>query len=166
MAGVPQQIVNGARVLFQVNGNAVGLFTTANWSLNYDTVPNFILGRYSPAEITYTGQDAIAISASGFRIINNGAYVVAGVPQLQQLMGAGEISLSIVDRQTGAIIAQVDGVKATGYTTAVTARTVSDFTVSFLGRLISDESGSQGEGGGVIGASDLLSGTSTQTSST
>ena len=166
MAGVPQQIISGSRVILQVNGNAVGLFTTCNWSVNIDTQPNFILGRYSPAEITYTGQDAINLSATGFRVINNGAYVVAGVPKLQELMGAGEISLDIVDRQTGAIILHVDGVKATGYNTAVSARTVSDFTVNFLGRIISDESGAQGEGGGVIAAPDLLSGTSSQTSST
>lgn len=166
MAGVPQQIITGARAILNINGTSVGLFTTANFSVTYDVLPNFILGRMSAAEITYAGADAVSISASGFRVVNAGAYQVAGLPKLQELLGAGEITISLIDRQTGAVIGHVDGVKATGFSTAVTARSVSDFTVNFLGRIYSDESGSQGEGGGVIAAPDLLSGTSVQTSST
>ena len=154
--GSGQQIVHGARAQLIVNGKIVGVFTSCQWGVNYDAVPNFILGRYSPAEITYTGQEAISVTATGFRVVNNGAYVAAGLPMLQDLMTAQDIALAIYDRQTGLQIFTVVGVRPTGYSSGTAARSISDFTVNYLGLRAEDESGAQGE---AAGASDLLSGT-------
>lgn len=151
-----QQILHGARAQLMVNGKIVGLFTNCSWGVQYDAVPSHILGRYSPAEITYTAQEAIRVSASGFRVIDNGAYKVAGLPKLQDLMTYADISLSIYDRQTGKLIMTVVEVKPTGYSTDVAAKSLSSFSVEFLGTRSEDESGSQGE---ASGASELLSGT-------
>lgn len=154
--GAPQRIFHGARAQLIVNGRIVGIFTSCQWGVNYDAVPSFILGRYSPAEITYTGQEAISVTATGFRVIDNGAYVAAGLPKLQDLMAHEDIALSLFDRQTGKQVMTVVGIRPTGYTSGTAARSVSDFTVNYLGLRAEDESGAQGE---ASGASDLLSGT-------
>ena|ERR1039458_3871512 len=154
--GTPQRILHGARAQLIVNGKIVGIFTSCQWGVNYDATPSYILGRYSPAEITYTGQEAISVTATGFRVVDNGAYVAAGLPKLQDLMTNEDISLAVYDRHTGKAVVTVVGVRATGYSSGTAARSISDFTVNYLGLSSSDESGSQGE---ASGASDLLSGT-------
>lgn len=154
--GTPQKIFHGARAQLIVNGKIVGIFTSCQWGVNYDAIPSFILGRYSAAEITYTGQEAISVTATGFRVVDNGAYIAAGLPKLQDLMTHEDIALSLFDRQTGKQIFTVVGVRPTGYTSGTAARSVSDFTVNYLGLRAEDESGAQGE---AAGSSDLLSGT-------
>lgn len=151
-----QKILHGARAQLIVNGRIVGCFTNVSYGVNYDVQPSFILGRFSPAELTYTGQDAISVTATGFRIVSAGAYVSAALPKLQDLMTHEDISLAIFDRQTGQQILTVIGVRPVSYSSAQQARSVSDFSVSYLGTIASDESGAQGE---AAGASDLSSGT-------
>src|SRR5271154_1482656 len=109
--GTTQQIMNGARAQLIVNGNIVGVFTNCSWGVAYDLQPAFILGRYSPAELTYTAQEAIRVTASGFRVVNNGPYVAADIPMLQGLLNHEDISLSIFDRQTNLEILTVTGVR-------------------------------------------------------
>jgi maltoporin len=153
--GVGQKILSGARAQLIVNGKIVGLFTNCSWGVSYDAIPSYILGRFSPAEITYAGQEAIAVQATGFRIIDNGAYVAAALPKLQDLLTHEDISLAVYDRQTNKQIMLVVGVRPVSYSTDVSARAISSFSCNFLGLRSEDESGSQGEG---PGASDLLSG--------
>jgi hypothetical protein len=150
-----QQVMSGARAQLIVNGRIVGLFTNCSWGVSYDAIPNYILGRFSPAEITYAGQEAISVQATGFRVVNNGAYVAAALPMLQDLLTVEDISLSIYDRLTGLNIMTVVGVRPVSYSTDVAARAVSSFSVNFLGLSSEDESGPQGE---ASGASTLLSG--------
>jgi hypothetical protein len=154
--GTTQAVVHGARAQLLVNGVIQGVFTNVSWGVNYDAVPNFILGRFSPAEITYVGQDAISVNATGFRVFSNGAYVSAGLPLLQNLMTYQDISLAIFDRQNQANIVTVVGVKPVSYSSSVAARSVSEFSVSFLGLRAEDENFVDGE---AAGASYLLSGT-------
>lgn len=154
--GSVQRIVHGARIQILVNGKIVGLFTSAQWGVNYDAIPSFILGRFSPAEITYVGQDAISINATGFRVVDNGAYVAAGLPKLQELMTHEDIAFAVFDRQTGKKLFNAVGVRPVGYNSGAAARSISDFSVAYLALRAEDESGSQGE---APGASDILSGT-------
>lgn len=159
--GTTQKILSGARAILTVNNRTVGLFTSCSWGVSYDAVPSFTLGRYSPVEITYAGQEAISVTATGFRVIDNGAYVAASLPKLQELLNHEDISISIQDRQTGKTIMQVIGVRPTGYSTDVSARGISTFSVNFLGLRASDESGQNEEGGDTNGTSpsNLTSGT-------
>ncbi|HUM43573.1 MAG TPA: hypothetical protein PKI14_11570 [Fervidobacterium sp.] len=147
-----QQILHGARCQLIIDGKKVGLFSSISYGVNYDVQPSFILGRYSAAELTYTGQDVVSVNATGFRVVENGAYKAAGLPKLQELMNHSEISLAIYDRQTGKQIMTVIGVRPVGFSTGQSARSISDFSVNFLGRIFSDESGDQGE---ATGASNL-----------
>jgi hypothetical protein len=154
-------ILTGARAQLMINGKIIGLFTSCSYSLNYDVNPAFILGRYSAAELTYTGQDVVSVDANGFRVIaesgnNTGPHTIASVPKLQELMTAGEITLALSDRKTGKVFMQVTGVKPVGYSSSVSARGVVELGCRFMGRLIDTEEGSNNESGS---ASSLLSGT-------
>ena len=96
-----QQILSGARCQLIINGRIVGLFTQVSYGVSYDAQPSYILGRYSPAEITYAGQEAIAINASGYRVVDAGPHTVADVPRLQDLLNHEDISIALFDRKTG-----------------------------------------------------------------
>ena len=150
--GVQQRILNGARAILSVGSKTVGVFTNCSWGVTYDLNPAYILGRYSAAELTYTGQEPISVTATGFRVIDNGAYVVAGMPLLQNLMTHEDIVITIVDRQTNKPIVTVTGVRPVGYDSDVASRSISSFTVRFMGLRAQDEGQSDGEAGG---ASDL-----------
>lgn len=150
-----QQILHGARAQLIVNGKKVGIFSDVSYGVNYDVQPAFILGRYSAAELTYVGMDVVNVSATGFRVVDNGAYVAAAMPKLQELMAHNEISLEIFDRQTNKSVLSVIGVRPVGWNSGQAARSQSTFSVNFLGRLASDESGVNDES---AGASTITSG--------
>ncbi len=154
--GSPQIILTGARAQLVVNGKIVGLFTSCSYNVTYDASPAFILGRFSAAEITYTAQDVISVDATGFRVIDAGAHIVASVPKLQGLLNAEDISLSLFDRKTGKNFLTVVGVRPMGYSSSVSARGVVEISARFMGLRAEDESGSQNESSG---ASSLTSGT-------
>jgi len=148
-----QKILHGSRAQLQVNGRTIGLFSQVSYGVQYDATPSYVLGRFSPAEITYTGQEAISVTATGFRVVDNGPHAVASVPKLQELLNHEDITLAIYDRQTNKLIMSVVGCRPTGFSTGVATRSVADVTVNFLGLRLSDESGESNESSG---ASDLL----------
>ena len=77
--------MHGSRALLSINGVAVGIFANCSYGVRYDANPVFILGRFNPAEIALTGQEAIEVQCSGFRVVDNGPYKVASVPKLRLL---------------------------------------------------------------------------------
>ena len=153
-----QNIVHGSRATLIINGKVVGLFTQVSWGVQREITPAYILGRTTPAELTRISQNAISVQASGFRIMNAGVFQVAGMPKLQDLFTADAIaSLEVYDRISTQPIAVFTNVEVEGFSTSVAARSVSEFTVSFLAQMYAgDESGSQEE---ASGSPDLLSGT-------
>lgn len=140
---MPAQTVNGARGLLfisGVNGNKpVGIFNNISYSLNYDVTPIYVMGRYSPIETVPVAQEAVSITAQGFRVVNFGPHESAAVPRLQDLLNHEYIELAILDRQTGRRIAAFHKVRPTGYSTSVSARNVSEVTVNFIGIMLDDE---------------------------
>ena len=150
------KVFHGARAKLVVDGKVVGLFSNCSWGVAYDSHAIHILGRFSPAEIVLTGQDAINVSATGFRLIDNGPHIDAKVPKLQDLLNHEDISLSLIDRQTGKNILNIVGVRPTGYSSNVSSRGITEMTVNFMGTIASDESGTQGEGGAGDGSASVL----------
>lgn len=133
-------------------GKVVGIFSNVSWGLAYDAQPIYVLGRYSPAETVYTAQEAVNVSATGFRVMDAGAHVSAKVPNLKDLMAHEYMELAIFDRQTNQMTAKIHSVRPTGYSTSLSARGVQEVTVNFIGLLVDDESTENSE---VPGASDL-----------
>lgn len=137
-------------------GKVIGIFNNVSWGLAYDAQPIYVLGRYSPAETVYTAQEAVNVSATGWRAVGAGPHVSAKVPNLADLMNHEYMELAIFDRQSPAgspiMIAKIHSVRPTGYSTSLAARGAQEVTVSFIGLLVDDESTQNHE---LPGASDL-----------
>jgi hypothetical protein len=133
------KIVHGARALFSVDGKVVGVFTNVRYSVAYDTQAAFILGRASAAEIDYTGMEPVSVSASGWRVIDNGPHVSARLPPLETLLTADYIQLSIIDRITQKTIAQINDCRATNFSTSISPKQLTEYSVDFVGLLADDE---------------------------
>lgn len=149
------KIMHGARALVSINGTVVGLFTNVSYGSTYDVQPAFTLGRYSAAELAYTAAEPIGISASGWRVVGKGPYAATGMPTLQELINAEDMTFSIADRQTGETIMTVVGVRHSGFNTSIAPRALEEMTLNFVGLKLSDESVENEEGGGLIPPSSL-----------
>lgn len=105
----------------------------------------YIIGKHAPAATTYTAQNPVNITASGYRVIGHGPHVESGLPRLQDLLLAEYIELTIIDRQTEALggdarIYKFHQVRPTGYTTTISARQQTELSMTFVGILLDDES--------------------------
>lgn len=151
-----QKVMSGPRgILSKVdNGTAVpvGIFNSCSYGLVYDAQPVFILGAMAPVEIDYTAAEAVNISCSGWRVIGHGAHVAAGMPALQDLMGAGYMVLQLTDRQTGLVVAKFRNVRPVSYSTGLSNRNLQEITINFIGIYVDDESVTNTE---AVGAATL-----------
>jgi len=145
MAANPtNKVMHGARAKVSiVNGEGkvdfLGIFTTVSWGLVYDVQPVFLLGRMGPDELVYTAQEPVSMQCSGFRVINAGAHKRAGMPNVSDLLTAGNIQIQILDRQTGLTVATVRDVRAVSYSTTLNARNLEEISVSYIGKIVDDE---------------------------
>lgn len=140
----------GARAKIYVNNQLVGIFETCTYNMNMGTEPIHLLGRYSPDEIAVTSYEAITIACSGFRTVGQGPHVLPAVPKLQDLLALEAVTITVVDRQTGAAILTAIGCVATGYNGNHNARATSRITINYTGTRLADESGAQDEGTGAV----------------
>ena len=158
-------VFHGSRAIVQITDVAsgksktVGIFTDCSWGVNYGATPIHPLGNVSPQEITYTHQDAITVNASGYRVVANGVYTAARMPQLNELLSYGSIELIILDRQTGQTMFHVTGCKPISWDSGVSSRTISTIRVTFMGLRSGDGSkatpGDDSQNGQSTGAPQL-----------
>lgn len=136
------KIMHGARAVVQLGRKKVGVFTNVSYGSAYDVQPAFILGRFSPAELTYTAAEPIGISASGWRVIGHGPFTEDGgsMPKLQDLLNAEDLTFSLYDRQTDQLIMTVTGVRHAGFSTSVAPRALEEIAYNFIGLRLADES--------------------------
>lgn len=135
------QILTGARAKVLINGNLVGLFSTCSWSIRQEKVPVWILGRYSPAEIVPTTQEAVTLDLRGYRVVDAGPYKVANATLLKNLLDEEDFSVAILDRQTGKTIFTAVGCRVAGWSSGVANRGVSDISINVIGMRGEDEYG-------------------------
>ena len=100
------------------------------------------------AEIAITSYEAVQVSCSGFRIVDQGVHVLPVAPKLQDLLLLERIQIEIEDRQTGKNIAIVKNCVATSWGEAQQAKGTTRFNISYMGEVLSDESGDQDESAG------------------
>ena len=135
------KILTGARAKILINGKPVGLFANCTWSIRQDKTPQFILGRYNPAEITPTAQEAVSMSLTGYRVVDAGPYAVANATLLKNLLNEEDFNIAVLDRQTGQTIFNASGCRVTGWSSGVASRGVSDIRIEVLGLIGEDEYG-------------------------
>ena len=140
------KVVHGARAKVGVVDpntglvSIVGIFNNVSYNLTYDTQPVYIMGRYTAASIENVAAEPVALTCTGWRVVNAGAHVVAGVPKVADLLTSEYLQLVILDRQTGKKIATVRDVRPTGYSSSVGARQLTEITVGYMGIYCDDES--------------------------
>ncbi len=149
--------VTGARLKMAIiqagKSRYVGLFQSFSYGLNYTAEPIYTLGNHAPVEIIYTSQDAVQISATGWRVVEHGPHQDMAVPHLQDLLLHEYIELMIEDRQSKekgkpdqiARVAKFRNCRPIGYSTSVNARGAEEVTVNFLCTRVDDESGDNHE---------------------
>jgi len=146
MAG---KVLVGARAKVYVNNNLVGIFESCTYNRSYGTEAIHLLGRYSPDEIAITSAEQVTLQCSGFRVVGNGVHVLPAVPKVQDLLNFEALTITVVDRQTNQTIMTVIGCVPNGDNGGVNAKATSRVSVSYVGTIMSDESGDDGEGDGV-----------------
>lgn len=136
------KIMHGARAVVQLGKKRVGVFTNVSYGSAYDVQPAFVLGRFSPVELTYTGAEPIGISASGWRVIGHGPFTESGgnMPKLQDLLDAEDMTFSLYDRQTDQLIMTVVGVRHAGFSTSIAPKSLEEIGYNFIGLRLTDES--------------------------
>ncbi len=155
---MPAKVMTGARAQLMIvdpntqEGRVVGIFNNVSYGLTYGAEPIFLLGRYSPDEIVYTSQEAVAVTASGWRVIDSGPHALVKVPKLADLLNHEYLELAIFDRQTNKRIAKIHSVRPTSYNTTLANRQPEEISVTFMGLLLDDESTENAE---LPGASTL-----------
>lgn len=160
------KVLHGARAVLWIGTTPVGIFNNVSYGVTYDIAPVYILGRTSAAELAYTGMEVVQVSASGFRILENGPFAVVDkdtgsslLPKLQDILNYQDLTVSLHDRleqdpEKGTLMV-LTNVKPQGFTSSVGARGLQDMTVTFQGLHLADESGPNNES---AGAADLPSG--------
>lgn len=138
------KVVNGARALVHItdqdgNQNLIGIFNSITYSVVLDVQPAFILGRFSAAELVNTAWEPVNISCGAWRVMNSGPWTTAKQYRLQDLLNADYISFTIVDRQTGSTIANIQNVRPSGWSTTITNRQLEEMTTTYVGILVDDE---------------------------
>ena len=154
----PPKVLNGARAVVRIAGaganagQAVGIFSSFSYGLTYDVQPVYVLGRYSAAELGYTGMEPVRCTAAGWRVVNNGPHASAKMPKLQDLLQHEYIQIDVLDRQTGLVIAKIKDVRPETYASTIASRQLTEVTHTFVGLLVDDETASNNEN---PGANDL-----------
>ena len=139
------KVMTGARAKVFVNGKPVGIFTNISWGLTFVAEPIFILGAYGPVESVYTAQDAVQISASGWRVIDHGPHKEPSVPTLSELLTHSYLDIYIEDRKTGKKITNFRQCRPTSYNTTLANRQPSEVSITFIGLRCDDETATNNE---------------------
>lgn len=145
--GNQAQTLTGARAKLYINGKLIGLGTDCSWSLPYGMEPVHTLGRYEPQEIVPVSQEAIEVSVNGMRVLNFGPHfgyngnvdTALMVPVLADLLNNKDITLEIIDRQSGKSIMRVAQCRSRGYSSQVGAKGMVTYSMQFIGIRATDE---------------------------
>lgn len=133
--------LTGARAKIMIGDKVVGLINNCNWSMRQGKEPVFILGRFSPAEIVPTTQEAVSLDMTGLRLVDAGPYAVANATLLKNLLEEEDFVVTVIDRQTNKAIFRARGCRLTGWSSGVGARGISDVRMSVIGMVGEDEFG-------------------------
>lgn len=147
----PPRVLSGARAkvgfLQGDTINYIGIYSDVSYTYAIDQQPVYILGRFSAASIDPVALEVVNISATGWRVLTHGPFAKSGgnFTQLQNLMTDGYLTFSIMDRQSEIEIARITQVRPASATGGFSMRQLANVTYSYVGILMSDESGSNYE---------------------
>lgn len=146
--------IHGARGKLSINGGitdddgnennvdrVIGIWNSVDVDWSYDVRASYILGRFSPAALTTVGTEPVNIRASGFVVADHSIFREGNIQPLKNLLLQGDITLTLVDRQTGDVIARIKGCKPTGMSMGLSSKELAMGTNSYVGLLIEQTDG-------------------------
>lgn len=137
MAG--PKIFHGARAIVSVGTQVAGTFSSFSYSVSQDVQPAFILGSFTAAELTTTAQEPVSCSATGWRVVGNGPYQQAGMTRVQDLLTQPYTTITVLDRQTGNVVAKIRSVKTASFSSTISTKAQTEVSYSFIGIMMDDE---------------------------
>lgn len=154
------KILTGARAKLSIsdpnNGQSdkvIGIFNNISYGFSYSTVPAYILGRLTAAEIDYTSVDTVSVSATGYRVIGQGGHTAGALPNVNELLSHQYVTLTVYDRLTQRRVGIIQNCRPTGYSTTISSRNTVEITINYVGIFVDDEDTSNQEiEGGDTGA--------------
>jgi hypothetical protein len=148
--GTGSKVVTGARAKVYVNNHLVGIFDSCTVSQSLGTEPIFILGRYSPDEITITSSEAVNVSCSGFRVVGAGVHTLPAVPLVSDLLLFDPFTITVVDRQTGETLETILGCVPGSNNTNYNAKATSKVNITYTGTIAYNEDANDSDPGNAL----------------
>jgi len=141
MAGneVQTQVMTGSRAIFSIGGNQVAYASNVSFNENIQYEPINVLDRLDVvehAEVGYT----VDFQCQNFRVPLASVKQLGIMSKFHEILKQGELTVDVVDENTGAIILLMTGVKLQARQTTADARGVMTETWSFVGKKAQDES--------------------------
>lgn len=135
-------VLSGARARLNLDGIKVALALNVSYSEEIQHDPIEPLDQFSVAEHVPVGY-RVTFNAQMVRIVQNTIKNRDGVvifPTLENILTRGEMDATVEDGPTGAVIANIEGVKATRYNNNIGARGIVMKDVEFVAIRIRNES--------------------------
>lgn len=132
------KILHGARAVLYLGNQPQGIFNSCSYSMGYDVAPAWILGRFSPAELVYTGAEVVNLNLSGYRVLDNGSFETGRIPLLSELLTAEGYTVMLMDRATDKIIMKVVDAKPTGFSGSVSSRSLQEQSMTMQGLIFQE----------------------------
>jgi len=144
--GLGTDTFSGARALFNVDGIRIGFAGGVSGEETVDYEPIDVLGKLEVREHVPVAYRC-SLSAQVFRVIGSPLKKFGDAnreifPQQSHILTTGEMTATIEDQMPGsdgAIMAQFEGVKASGHTFDVSARGIVSENISFVAIRLKDE---------------------------
>jgi hypothetical protein len=141
------KVITGGRAVVSITGPTggpvvIGIFDSCNVSESISSEDIHILGKYGPDEITLVSYNAVQVNCSGFRVYGYGVKALGQFPTLNQLLGLGNINITISDREnpTGPALATIINCLPDTNSNSFQSRATSKISITYKGTMMVDES--------------------------
>ena len=134
------KVLTGARAIFKIQGNKIAYASDCSYNINHDHQPIECLDRIDVIEHAEIGYN-VGFTCSVFRVADKSATNLGIQPLLEAILTQQELTAEIIDKITNKTILRITGVKFTGRSGSVGARSPGNETWTFVGLRASDEGG-------------------------
>lgn len=128
----------GARAIFTINSTNVAIASNCTYEWKHEVHPIEVVDDVEIAEHAETGV-RIEFACDTFRVLGKSATAIGIQPKLINLLTQPELTVSIQDKVTGALLLALTRVKFTGRSGRVNARGVWTETLTFCAIRAFDE---------------------------
>ena len=126
--------LSGARASFMIDGKKIAYTTSCSVSEEIRHEPIEALDNFAVEEHVPVGY-YVTLSAQWVRIIKSSIKNKDGLvimPELEKILEKGDMTVTIEDKTTGAVLANVEGVRASRYSWSIGARNLAMVDVEFV----------------------------------